>query len=74
MIFELPVLIFLFAKLGLITTNLLKKYRRHSFIVILIIASIITPPDIASQILLTIPVYILYEVGIGLASRVENQK
>ncbi len=74
MIFELPILIYLFAKLGLITSNLLKKYRRHSFIVILIIASIITPPDIASQILLTIPVYILYEVGIGLASRVENQK
>lgn len=71
-IFELPVFILLLAKIGLISTTVLKKYRRHALVIILIFASIITPPDIASQILLTIPVYILYEVGISLASRVES--
>ncbi|MFT5480504.1 MAG: sec-independent protein translocase protein TatC, partial [Bacteroidia bacterium] len=72
LIFELPLLIYTLSKLGLVTSTFLKKYRKHSVIVILIISSVITPPDVMSQILLTIPVYFLYEVGIIIAKRVET--
>ncbi|MBO6517191.1 MAG: twin-arginine translocase subunit TatC [Bacteroidia bacterium] len=72
-VFELPLIIFFLAKLGLITSDFLKKYRKHSIIVILILASVITPPDVMSQVLLTIPVYFLYEVGIFIAKRIETK-
>ena len=72
-VFELPLIIFFLSKLGLITSDFLKKYRKHAIIVILILASVITPPDIMSQILLTIPVYLLYEVGIFIAKRMETK-
>lgn len=73
-VFELPLIVFFLAKLGLITSDFLKKYRKHAVIVILILASVITPPDIMSQILLTIPVYFLYEVGIFIAKRIETKQ
>jgi sec-independent protein translocase protein TatC len=70
-VFELPLIVYFLAKLGLVTSDFLKQYRKHAVIVILILSSIITPPDIMSQVLLTIPVYLLYEVGIGIAKRME---
>lgn len=72
--FELPLLIYFLAKLGLITADFMRKYRRYAFLIILVIAAIITPPDVASQIILTIPIYSLYEIGIGLAARIEKQR
>lgn len=72
-IFELPLVIFFLAKLGIVTAAFLRKFRRHAMVVILILASVITPPDIMSQILLSIPVYILYEIGIFIARRIENK-
>ncbi|MCB9262781.1 MAG: twin-arginine translocase subunit TatC [Flavobacteriales bacterium] len=74
LVFELPLIIYFLAKLGLISSEVLKKYRRHAFLVILILCAIITPPDVASQILMTIPVYMLFEIGISLAQRVEKQR
>jgi len=65
--FELPVVIFLLAKLGLVTPQFLKKYRKHAIIVILILASIITPPDVGTQLLIGFPVYLLYELSILVA-------
>ncbi|WP_152286474.1 twin-arginine translocase subunit TatC [Flavicella marina] len=63
-VFELPVLIFFLTKLGLITPEFLKTYRKHALVVVLLLSAIITPPDIASQIIVSIPVLILYEVSI----------
>ena len=63
-LFELPVLVFFLTKIGLITPDFLKKYRKHALVVVLIVAAIITPPDVASQIIVAIPIVILYEVSI----------
>ena len=56
------------AKIGLITPAFLKKYRKHALVFVLIIAAIITPPDVASQIIVSIPVLILYEISIKVAA------
>jgi len=74
-IFELPVLVFFLTKIGLVTPTFLKKYRRHSIIVIFVLSAIITPPDVFSQILVAIPLLILYEVSIFISrSIVRKQK
>ncbi len=74
LVFELPLMIYFLSKLGLVTAALLRKYRKHSIIVTLIVAAVITPPDVASQILMSIPIYILYEIGILVAASVEKRK
>jgi sec-independent protein translocase protein TatC len=71
--FELPVLIYFLSKAGLVTPEFLKKYRRHSIIVVLIIAATITPPDIFSLILVTFPLLILYETGIIISRKIVNR-
>ena len=64
--FEIPVLTYFFAKLGFITSSFLKKYRRQALVVILIVAAIITPTtDIFTLLLVSIPMYALYELSIG---------
>ena len=68
LLFQLPVLIYILTKLNLISPSQLKQYRRHAFVIILIIASILTPPDIFSQILIGLPVFLLYEFSIFIAS------
>lgn len=73
LIFELPLLIYILARLGVVSGGFLKKYRKHALIVILILSSIITPPDIMSQVLLSIPIYFLYEIGIIIAQRIERR-
>ena len=69
--FELPMIIMILAKLDIVSTSLLKKYRKHALVGILILAAVITPPDIISQVLVAIPVLILYEIGILVAKRIE---
>lgn len=72
-IFELPVLSWLFAKLGLLHSTFLKTYRRHAIVVILIIAAIITPTsDAFTLLLVSVPIWLLYEVSILLVGRVES--
>ncbi|MCX6259032.1 MAG: twin-arginine translocase subunit TatC [Bacteroidia bacterium] len=73
-IFELPVLIYFLAKIGIITHRFMKRYHRHAIIVILIVAAIITPPDVFSQTLVTIPLLALYEVSILIAKRVTKKR
>ncbi len=73
-IFELPILTYFLAKVGLINTSLLKKYRRHAVVASLLLAAIITPPDIISQILVCLPLILLYEAGIVIAKRIEKKQ
>jgi sec-independent protein translocase protein TatC len=69
-VFELPVLVFFLTKIGLVTPSFLRKYRKHSIVVILLLSAIITPPDIFSQVLVCFPLLFLYEIGIGISKRI----
>lgn len=73
-IFELPILIFFLSKAGIVNPDFLKKYRKHSLVVILSLSAIITPPDIFSQVLVCLPLLFLYEIGIFISKRVEKNK
>ena len=71
-IFQLPVISFFLAKMGIVTGTMLARYRRHALILIMIVAAIITPPDIMTLILVTGPMYMLYEVSILIVKKVER--
>jgi sec-independent protein translocase protein TatC len=70
--FQLPVVSYFLSKAGLVTPALMKRYRKHAFVTILIISAVLTPPDIMSQILIALPVTLLYEVSIAVSRRVER--
>ena len=70
--FELPVVIYFLSKIGLLTPKFLRKYRRHAYVLLLIIAAIITPPDVLSQMIVSIPLVILYEISIFISARVDK--
>lgn len=64
-IFELPVLVYFLTKLTLLTPQFMRKYRKHAVVVILIIGAIITPsPDVTSQMVVSVPMYLLYELSV----------
>ena len=73
-IFELPILVYFLTKAGLVTPGFLKKYRRHSLILILALSAIITPPDIFSQVLVAFPLIILYEASISISRRIVRKR
>jgi sec-independent protein translocase protein TatC len=65
LVFELPMIAFFLTKMGLLTPAFMRKYRRHAIVVILIVAAIVTPtPDMVTQTLLALPMFVLYEVSI----------
>ena len=66
-VFELPMIVFFLAKAGIVSPEIMQLYRKHAIVVILIIAAIITPPDITAQIIVTIPILVLYELSIHIA-------
>ena len=68
--FELPVIVYFLTKIGIISPEFLKRYRKHALVLVLILAAIITPPDVASQVIVAIPVLILYEISIKVSKRV----
>jgi len=72
--FLLPVVAYLFGKLGLISSGFMKKYRKHAIVGVLILAAVITPPDMISQIIVSIPILALYEIGIFVVKRVEKAR
>lgn len=74
LVFELPIFAFFLAKIGVISAAFMRKYRRHAIIIILIIAAIITPPDVFSQIMVTIPLILLYEMSIFVVVIVQRKK
>jgi sec-independent protein translocase protein TatC len=73
-LFLLPIVSFILTKIGLIGPEFLKKYRRHAIVVILIISAVITPPDMLSQIIVSIPIIVLYEIGIVVSTRTSKNK
>jgi sec-independent protein translocase protein TatC len=74
-LFQMPLLVMVLSRIGIITGSFLKKYRRHAFIIILIAAAIITPStDPFSLTIVTIPLYLLFEASIVIASRIEKRK
>ena len=73
-LFLLPIVSFILTKIGLIGPEFLKKYRRHAIVVILIISAVITPPDMLSQIIVSIPIIVLYEIGIVVSIRTSKNK
>lgn len=70
-VFQLPVIAFFLGKMGIVRSEMLAKYRRHALIILMLISAIITPPDIMTLILVTIPLYMLYEVSIRVVKWVE---
>lgn len=74
-VFELPILMYILTKIGLVTPESLRKYRKFALIIVLVLSAVITPPDIVSQIIVAIPILILYEVSIYISKIVvRNQK
>ncbi len=73
-LFELPSIIYFLSKTGLVTPQFLKKYRRHALVVMLVLSAIITPPDIFSQVLVCIPLLILYEISIRISKRINTKR
>lgn len=71
LVFQLPIVIYFLAKMGIVTPAFLKKYRRHALVVVLVLSAIITPPDITSQILVAFPILLLYELSIIIARRIQ---
>jgi sec-independent protein translocase protein TatC len=69
-LFELPIIIFFLTKVGLVTPEIMRKYRKIALVVVLILSAVITPPDVASQIIVAIPVLVLYQVSIFISARV----
>lgn len=74
LVFELPVVVYFLAKVGLVTADFMRTYRKHALVIILLAAAIITPPDVVTQFLIGIPLYILYEISIFIAQRIEKQE
>ncbi len=72
LIFELPIVVYFLSKVGLITPDWMRKYRRHAIIGTLVLAAIITPPDVVTQFLIGIPLFILYEISIFISARVNK--
>ncbi len=72
-IFELPVLAYILGKIGIITTDFMKKFRRHAIVIIFIVAAIITPPDLMTQLLIAFPLMGLYEFSIYIVKRIEKK-
>lgn len=74
LVFEMPVVIYFLTKIGILGYRTLQNYRRHAVVAILIVAAIITPPDVVSQVIVSIPLYVLYEVSIVVAKRVQQKR
>lgn len=72
--FQLPLILYFLAKIGIVSASSLKAFRKYAILVIVVITGIITPPDMFSQIICSIPLVILYEVGIIMCRRVEKKQ
>ncbi len=72
--FELPIIIYFLTKLGLVTPNFLRTYRKYAIVIVLIVAAIVTPPDVVSQIIVAIPMLLIFEVSVIIAAIVHKRK
>ena len=73
LVFELPILVYFLTKIGILTPDFMKDNRKYMYVIMLIVSSIITPPDIFSQILVVFPLIILYEISIGVSNRIYKE-
>lgn len=73
LVFQLPVIAFFLGKIGIVKSDFLKRYRKHALVIIMVVAAIITPPDLMTLILVTIPLYLLFEVSIRILKRMERK-
>jgi sec-independent protein translocase protein TatC len=73
-IFELPILVYFLSKIGLVTPKFLKTYRKHALVLIIFLSAIITPPDIFSQLVVSLPLILLYEVSIFISGRLQRKR
>jgi len=70
LVFELPILVYFLTKIGVLTPDFMRNNRKYMYVIMLILAAVITPPDMFSQILVVLPLIILYEFSIGVSNRV----
>ena len=74
-VFEIPILCWLFAKLGFLTESFMKRYRRHAIVIILIVGAVITPTsDVFTLMMVSVPMYLLYEVSIRVVGKTEKKR
>ena len=73
-IFELPILVYFLTKAGLLTPSVMQNYRKHAMVLTLVLSAVITPPDITSQVLVALPLMVLYEFSIKISSRIINNQ
>jgi sec-independent protein translocase protein TatC len=74
LLFQMPVVVFFLTRFGILTPKFMRTYRRHAIIVILIVGAIVTPPDPLSQVLISLPLFLLYEISIFISAYVMRQK
>lgn len=74
LVFELPIVVYFLAKVGLIGPGTMREFRRHAIVVILIVAAFLSPPDAVSQVLIALPLFGLYEASILVAAREANKR
>lgn len=72
--FQLPLVMFFLSKIGIVTPDYLRKVRKYAIVIIVIVAGVITPPDVISQVIVSLPLLLLYEVSIWLSARVVKEK
>jgi sec-independent protein translocase protein TatC len=72
--FQLPLVMYFLSKVGLVTPEYLRSVRKYAIVIIIIVAGIITPPDVISQIIVSLPLLLLYEVSIWLSAKVEREQ
>lgn len=73
-VFLIPIFSFFLSKVGILTPQFMKTYRKHAYVVMLLVSAIITPPDIFSQIMVCFPLVFLYEIGIMISRRVVKKR
>lgn len=73
-LFQLPVVVYFMTKVGVLTPQFMRSYRKHAYVVILIVGAIVTPPDILSQILISLPLFLLYEISIFISAYVMRKR
>jgi len=73
-VFQLPLVVFFLAKVGILSASFLRTYRKFAVVIILVLAAVITPPDIVSQLIVTVPLWLLYEISISIAARVNKER
>lgn len=74
LLFQLPVVVYFLSKIGIVTPQLMRQFRKHAIVAILILGAIITPPDPLSQLLISLPLFLLYEVSISISAMVVKRQ